>query len=150
MNTLLRWSKFNLVGAMGMIVQLTALGLFNRLLHGHYLYALIAAIELTLLHNFLWHLHYTWRDRRHSSPRLQQALRFHLTNGAVSILGNLVLMRLLVGKSHLPLLLANAIAILACSLINFTLGTTWAFPQESGSGATPTRQNVILVQPESP
>jgi putative flippase GtrA len=34
------------------------------------LYATAAAIELTLLHNFVWHLHYTWRDRRDGSALL--------------------------------------------------------------------------------
>ena len=32
MNPLIRWGKFNLVGAMGMVVQLAALALFNRAL----------------------------------------------------------------------------------------------------------------------
>jgi hypothetical protein len=30
MKVLIRWGKFNLVGAMGMVVQLTALALFTR------------------------------------------------------------------------------------------------------------------------
>jgi GtrA-like protein len=81
MNTLLRWGKFNLVGAMGMGLQLTALALFNRWMAGRYLYASAAALELTLLHNFMWHLHYTWRDRRDDSTRLRQFVRFHLSNG---------------------------------------------------------------------
>ena len=67
MNTLIRWGKFNLVGAMGMVVQLAALALFNRVSAGHYLYATAAAIELALVHNFVWHLHYMWRDRRDHS-----------------------------------------------------------------------------------
>jgi hypothetical protein len=45
MNTLLRWGKFNLVGAMGMGLQLASLALFNRWTSGHYLYASAAAIE---------------------------------------------------------------------------------------------------------
>jgi putative flippase GtrA len=88
MNTLLRWGKFNLVGAMGMGLQLAALALFNRWTAGHYLYASAAAIELTLLHNFMWHSHYTWRDRRDNDIRLRQFARFHLSNGLVSMLGN--------------------------------------------------------------
>jgi hypothetical protein len=91
MNTLLRWGKFNLVGAMGMGLQLAALALFNRWTAGHYLYASAAAIELTLLHNFMWHSHYTWRDRRDNDIRLRQFARFHLSNGLVSMLGNLTL-----------------------------------------------------------
>jgi putative flippase GtrA len=127
MNIFIRWGKFNLVGAMGMVVQLVALALVNRWTAGHYLYAAAAAIELTLLHNFMWHLHYTWRDRRHGATRLRQFVRFHLSNGLVSMLGNLALMTLLVREAHLPLLLSNVIAILCCSMANFCLGNNWAF-----------------------
>jgi putative flippase GtrA len=127
MNTLIRWGKFNLVGAMGMVLQLAALALINRWTAGHYLFASAAAIELTLLHNFVWHLHYTWRDRRDNSALLAQLVRFHLSNGLVSMLGNLALMRILVQQAHLPLLVSNGIAILCCSIANFCLGNHWAF-----------------------
>jgi putative flippase GtrA len=129
MNTLLRWGKFNLVGAMGMGLQLALLALFNRWTAGHYLYASAAAIELTLLHNFVWHLHYTWRDRRVSDTRLRQLARFHLSSGLVSMLGNLTLMRLLVHEARLPLLVSNVIAIICCSVANFCLGNKWAFAE---------------------
>jgi len=126
-NTFIRWCKFNLVGAMGMAVQLAALALFNRLTAGHYLLASAAALELTLLHNFAWHLHYTWRDRRDRSALLVQLVRFHLSNGLDSMLGNLTLMRLLVHEARIPLLASNSIAILCCSAVNFCLGNNWAF-----------------------
>ena len=131
MSTFIRWSKFNLVGAVGMIVQLAALALFNRCFAGHYLLASAAALELTLLHNFIAHLHYTWSDRRDNSALLAQLVRFHLSNGLVSMLGNLALMRLLVGVAHLPLLASNTIAILCCSILNFCLGNNWAFAARS-------------------
>jgi putative flippase GtrA len=131
MNTLIRWGKFNLVGAMGMLLQLAALALFNRWTGDHYLLASAAAIEITLLHNFAWHRHYTWRDPRDHSTRLAQLMRFHLSNGLVSLVGNLVLMRILVQDAHLLLLVSNCIAILCCSIINFCLGDNWAFALES-------------------
>jgi putative flippase GtrA len=127
MNTLLRWGKFNLVGTMGMVLQLALLAVFNSWMTGHYLYASAIAIELTLLHNFVWHLQYTWRDRRISDTRLRQLARFHLSNGLVSMLGNLALMWLLVHKAHVPLLASNLIAILSCSVVNFCLANKWAF-----------------------
>ncbi len=127
MNTLIRWGKFNLVGAMGMVVQLAALALFNRWTAGHYLYATAAAIELALLHNFVGHLHYTWRDRRGYSALIGQFMRFHLSNGLVSMVGNLALMRILVHEAGIPLLVSNSIAILCCSIVNFCLGDRWAF-----------------------
>jgi putative flippase GtrA len=126
-----RWCRFNLVGAMGMALQLAALEFFNRWLAGHYLIASAAAIELTLLHNFLWHMHYTWPDRSNCATRLRKLVRFHLSSGLVSMLGNLALMRLLVHEVRLPLLLSNLIAIVCCSIANFCLGNNWAFAETS-------------------
>jgi len=126
-NPLLRWLKFNLVGAMGMVLQLATLALLNHLAPGHYLIASAAAVELAILHNFVWHIHYTWSDRRHHSTMLSQLLRFHLSNGLVSLLGNLALMHFLVHTAHRPVLVANMIAILCCSIANFTLSNNWAF-----------------------
>jgi putative flippase GtrA len=132
-NTLIRWSKFNLVGAMGMAVQLCVLAFLTRWAAGHYLVASAAAVELTLLHNFAWHMSYTWRDRRDRSTRLAQLTRFHLSNGLVSMLGNLALMRILVDEAHIPVLAANSIAILCCSTLNFCLGDGWVFAAKSRS-----------------
>ncbi len=114
-----------------MVLQLAALALINRWAGGHYLYASAAAVELTLLHNFVWHLHYTWRDRRDDSALLSQLIRFHISNGLVSMLGNLVLMRILVHDAHLHLLVADSIAILCCSIVNFCLGNNWAFAERA-------------------
>ena len=74
---------------MGMVVQLVALALINRWTGGHYLVASAVAIELAVLHNFVWHVHYTWCDRRDDPAVLSRLLRFHLSNGLVSIVGNL-------------------------------------------------------------
>ncbi len=103
MSTFLRWWKFNLVGAMGMVVQLSALAVLSRLVAGHYLYASAVAVELAVLHNFVWHVHFTWRDRCDRSVLLSQLVRFHLSNGLVSLLGNLALMRVLVHEARLAL-----------------------------------------------
>lgn len=127
MNAFVRWLKFNLVGAMGMVVQLGALAAISRCAGSHYLWASAAAVELAVLHNFVWHVHFTWRDRRGSSALLSQLMRFHLSNGLVSVVGNLLLMRVLVQEAGMPLLVANGIAILCCSVVNFCLGDNWAF-----------------------
>lgn len=136
MNPLMRWIRFNLVGAMGMVVQLAALALFNRWMRGHYLWASAAALELTLLHNFFWHWRYTWHDRREDAKPMRQCIRFHLSNGLVSLLGNLIVMRVLVHGLRLPVLVANGIAVLCCSIANFGLGHLWAFAKSSQARAT--------------
>lgn len=131
MNPLHRFGRFLLVAAMGMALQLTALAIFHRLFPHHDLLTTAAALELTLLHNFTWHLHYTWRDRQHS--RLRQCLRFHLSNGLLSMLGNLTIVALVMRTARLPLIAANIIAIAACSLGNFYLGNRWVFTKTTNA-----------------
>jgi len=143
MKTLARWGKFNLVGVMGMVAQLGSLAVLNRIVPGHYLAASAVALELTLLHNFVWHVHYTWRERRETATLPGQCVRFHLSNGMVSLAGNLALVKVLVADARLPVVAANGIAILCCSLVNFSLGETWVFgtkpfsPKQVESGGCP-------------
>lgn len=130
MNPLTRWAKFNAVGIVGAAVQLIALALFERCLRGHTLFCTAFALELTLLHNFIGHSVFTWRDRHPKPCWLQRLARFHASNGAISLAGNLLLVRLLTTQAHLPLILADAIAIVACSSVNFLLGDNWVFRRE--------------------
>ena len=111
-----------------MVMQLGVLAILSRLVSRHYLYASAVAVEVAVLHNFVWHLHYTWRDRQDDSAVLARLMRFHLSNGLVSMVGNLLLMRVLHGAG-VPLLVANGVAILCCSMVNFWLGDVWAFTE---------------------
>jgi putative flippase GtrA len=122
-----------------MVVQLGTLAAINRLVPGHYMLATAIAIEITLLHNFVWHLRYTWRDRRRCGAVTGQLVRFHLSNGLVSMVGNLALMPLLVEGARIPVVAANAIAIMCCSIVNFFLGDQWAFARPLNATASPTR-----------
>ena len=124
-----RWCKFNFVGGIGIIVQLAALFLMKSLLNFNYLLATTIAVEAAVVHNFVWHEQFTWADRvkpswRSSWPRFA---RFNLTAGAVSLFGNLALMRVMVGQGHMNYLLANAIAIALCALANFLVSDEWIF-----------------------
>jgi len=124
-----RWLKFNFVGAVGIAVQLAALALLVSGLGVNYLPATALAVETAVLHNFVWHERFTWKDRKRGRRRdiAARLLRFHVGNGAVSIAGNLALMRVLVGALHMKYLLANIITIAACSLLNFGLGESGLF-----------------------
>ncbi len=151
MKALARWLKFNAVGAMGMVVQLGSLVVLTRMLPGYPLAASAMAVELAVLHNFAWHVRYTWRDRQGAwAPQL---VRFQMANGLVSVLGNVVLMRALVG--HMPLLAANGIAIAACSVVNFGLSNGWAFASSDpliakNKGAMNGAQTLYSVHAEPP
>ncbi len=128
-STLLRWLKFNFVGGIGIAVQFAALFLLKSALHFDYLFATAFAVEAAVVHNFVWHEQFTWSDRVQPAWRasLARFARFNLTTGAVSIVGNLALMRVMVGEGHLNYLLANAIAILLCSVANFLVSDSWVF-----------------------
>ncbi len=134
MTALVRWAKFNAVGVLGMGVQLGVLAVLNKVLRGHYLMATGVAIEVTLLHNFVWHVRYTWRDRRAGGPRWRQMVRFQMANGVVSMVGNVVLMRVLVQGVGMPVVAANVVAIGCCSVANYWLGDRWAFGVEDEAG----------------
>jgi putative flippase GtrA len=126
-----RWLKFNAVGALGIAVQMGALALLVRGFHMNYLPATAIAVEAAVLHNFAWHEHYTWRDRKGGGWRRRAArlARFHGGNGVISIVGNLALMRLLVGGLHMNYLLASGISIAVCSFANFAVSEWFVFRQ---------------------
>ncbi len=101
----------------------------RSVLHLNYLLATALAVETAVIHNFFWHERFTWRDRP-SAHRLQSFTRFakfNATNGGVSIVGNLLIMRALVGQFHMQYMLANLIAIAICSLANFLLSDWLVF-----------------------
>jgi putative flippase GtrA len=131
----LRWIKFNVVGLLGVAVQLVILSLLVR--RGmHYLLATAIAVEAAVLHNYAWHVRWTWLDRPGRASR-GSFLRFHVANGLVSIASNLVLMRVFTGGLGMAVLVANPIAIAITSILNFMLGDRWVFRQPASGQANP-------------
>lgn len=124
-----RWLIFNSVGAMGIAVQLSVLAVLVEVAGLGYLTATGLAVEAAVLHNFCWHERWTWADRVRGGTRglLRRLCLFHLANGAVSMVGNLILMRLFVGELGMPVLAGNALAIGVCSTLNFLAGDRLVF-----------------------
>jgi putative flippase GtrA len=132
--------KFNSVGGIGIGVQLAALAIFRSWLKLDYLLATGLAVEIAVIHNFLWHERFTWADRP-AARRVQSLVRlvkFNASNGAVSIVGNLVLMRLLAGELKVNYVASNLIAIVVCSVVNFLLGDRFVFGAEENPAAIST------------
>jgi putative flippase GtrA len=121
-----RWLKFNAVGAIGIAVQLLVLSILRSGLHLDYLVATPLAVEAAVIHNFLWHEHFTWAGGRRSG-RLARFAKFNFTTGALSILGNLLLMRLLVGTLQLSYLPANILTVAFFSVVNFLVSDCFVF-----------------------
>lgn len=121
--------KYGTVGGMGTCVHLASLTLLIGYGELHYLAATAMAVESAILHNFLWHEHWTWGDRglARSGGRVSRLLRFNVTTGLTSIAGNLVFMRLFVGELSLPPLLASVASIACCALANFLISDRLVF-----------------------
>jgi putative flippase GtrA len=130
-----RWLRFNAVGIVGAVVQLGALALFARVFGIQYVVATVLAVEVAVLHNFVWHEAWTWRELP-VEGRWGRLLRFHVANGFVSIASNALFTWLLKRYLGLPLLVSNGAAIALTAILNYILASTWVFRNLKSSPAT--------------
>ena len=138
-----RFLKFALVGGLGIAVQLGAMAGLT-VLKLNYLVATAFAVEASVVHNFLWHQRFTWADRAtpagnetRKAKAVERLLRFQISNGAVSLAGNLLLMRVLVGFGGIPPWLRSLVSITLCSWGNFLASDRWVFSSRGDSIARP-------------
>jgi putative flippase GtrA len=124
-----RFGRFGVVGFIGAVLQLMIVSLLTQGFGVLSTAATLVAVEITVLHNFIWHEHFTWSNRGPKSSR-QLALRlwrFHAGNGLVSLGGNAILTYCLVERLKAPTLPAAIGAIVLCSLANFLIADRWVF-----------------------
>ena len=124
-----RFGRFNLVGLMGAVLQLVLMDLLMECFGLPEVAAAPIAVEIVILHNFFWHERWTWIERTKVLPWgfSSRIVRFHFANGLISLAGNAALMWLLVAGLRIPYLIANLMAIAACSVINFWAGDRFVF-----------------------
>ena len=131
-----RFLKFGTVGGSGMLVNLGVLFLaYEYLFHSVTLpemrlnASLAVAIFFSTLNNFLWNRAWTWRDRgHHHRSWLVQFGQYAISCG-VSITLQVVFTNMLIVLLHFPYLIANAQAIVLCSVLNFAANDRWTFRQ---------------------
>jgi putative flippase GtrA len=120
-----RIARFQVVGLIGIGVQLATVWL---LVHGGMrpLLATGLAVECAIVHNFAWHRLWTWRERT-DVPVPTAFLRFQLTNGLVSLLGNVIMVAVLMRAFPMSATAANVIAIAVCAAANFASAEFFVF-----------------------
>ena len=130
------WLKFNTVGVLGMCFQLFTLAVLKSGLGLNYLAATVVAVEGAVLHNFVWHERWTWWEHTRGNAKGLggRLLRFHLANGLISIVGNVVLMWAFVSRLHLHYFVANVAAIGTCAILNFLASDRLVFRKEDPGG----------------
>src|SRR4051794_22456616 len=85
-----RFVRFNVVGALGVAVQLGLLWLLTRSTRLPSGAATGVAVAATVVHNYIWHRCWTWRDRA-GADRFAPFVAFVGSNGVVSLAGNVAI-----------------------------------------------------------
>lgn len=116
-------AKFGAVGASGYVVNLAVYALLLKWAGLHYLGAALCSFLVAVANNYWWNRHWTFRGQR--GHFAYQGMRFAVVS-AVALAGNLAVLRVLVGFG-LGKLLAQAIAIVAVTPLNFLGNKLWSF-----------------------
>ena len=127
MTTAVRFARFNVVGFIGIGVQLATVALLVHGLGVGPVLATATGVTAAVLNNFAWHVRWTWRDRMGPEvSRFAAFARFAGANGVVSLAASVAMMPLLI-SAGLPAIPANLVTIAACGVLNFWLGNRMVF-----------------------
>lgn len=142
---MLRWRfiKFGMVGGSGTVINIVVLYLAQEHFlngiddfHTRLNYSIALAITVATISNFYWNRRLTWRDRTRNTS--QPALRLfakYVMAAALSILIQSLLTKWL--AQHLHYLLANVIAIVLASVVNFVANDKLTFRQQRKATQNP-------------
>ena len=123
-----RIPAFITIGAIGFLIQLGSLALLTMAVGWPYAPATAIAVQLAVMHNFVWHERWTWRERTASGTGLiGRFVRYQITTGVTSIAGNVILAAVLVEGLHVNPIAANAGAVAVMSVANFVVLDRWVF-----------------------
>jgi putative flippase GtrA len=115
--------KFCAVGALGYLINLAV---YDALLHEklHYLVAATCSFLVAVTSNYIWNR--IWTFREHRGHLGIQGMRFFLVS-LVALGANLVVLHLLIAYGGLGKLLAQAVAIIVVTPLNFVGNKLWSF-----------------------
>jgi dolichol-phosphate mannosyltransferase len=115
--------KFCVVGAVGYLINLAV---YDALLHAglHYLVAATCSFLVAVTSNYAWNR--LWTFREHRGHVGVQGMRFFVVS-LVALAANLLVLHLLIANAGLDKLLAQAIAIVLVTPLNFVGNKLWSF-----------------------
>ncbi len=117
-------ARFCVVGASGYVVNLAVYTLLLHFAGLHYLAAATLSFLVAVTNNYTWNRLWTFRGQRGNVG--VQGLRF-LVVSTTALAANLLVLRLLVGEAELGKVLAQAIAIVLVTPLNFVGNKLWSF-----------------------
>ena len=120
-------AKFSTVGATGYVVNLAVYATLVEVAHLHYLLAAVCSFLVAVTNNYTWNR--LWTFRRQRGHVAYQGMRF-LVVSVVALAANLVVLRVLV-EAGAGKILAQAIAIVLVTPLNFVGNKLWSFRRPS-------------------
>jgi putative flippase GtrA len=117
-------AKFGVVGASGYGVNLAVYALLLKQAHLHYLLAATGSFLVAVTNNYTWNRLWTFRHQRGHVG--YQGLRFLIVAG-VAYLANLGLLLVLVEVLSIGKIVAQAMAIILVTPLNFIGNKLWSF-----------------------
>jgi putative flippase GtrA len=117
-------ARFCTVGASGYVVNLAVYTLLLRGAGLHYLLAATCSFLVAVTNNYTWNRLWTFRHQR--GHVAYQGLRFLIVS-TLALAANLLILRLLVEELDLGKVVAQAIAIVLVTPLNFVGNKLWSF-----------------------
>ncbi len=115
--------KFCAVGTTGYLVNLWVFSLLVLVLGVHYIPAAICSFLVAVTNNYTWNRLWTFRDQR--GHVAYQGMRFFVVS-TLALAANLLVLHLLV-RAGLSEVIAQAIAIVLVTPVNFVGNKLWSF-----------------------
>ena len=116
--------RFCAVGASGYVINLVTYTVCLHAFGLHYLAAGTVAFVVAVTNNFVWNRH--WTFAAHDGHAGFQAARFFVVS-VLAFLFSLLMLEALVGGLHWPKVLAQAVAIVTATPLNFVGNKLWSF-----------------------
>ncbi len=120
--------KFCVVGGSGYVVNLVVYALLLDVVGFHYISAAVGSFLVAVTNNYTWNRLWTFRGQR--GHVAYQGMRFFVVSTA-ALAANLLILHVLVDQAGLGKVLAQAIAIVLVTPLNFVGNKLWSFGRSS-------------------
>lgn len=121
-----------IVAWIGMAVNTALLFLFKGVMGIPLIPASLLAIEIAILHNFIWLRYWAWSDRKTDNQRppfWKQLIVYNLATGAVDLMANVTILWVLATLFGVHYLVANIIGMILGPFIKFWVNDKLIFKE---------------------
>jgi len=128
-----RGTRYLIVSWIGMGVNTALLYLFKGIWHIPIIPASVMAIEVAIIHNFIWYRYWAWGDRATvegvRAPFFQQLVYYNIATGMVDLVVNVSILWLLYKVFGVYYLIANIIGMILGPFIKFWVNEKLIFKE---------------------